>query len=299
MKRIRQGWNALRRNKRSGVSLIVALCAVAVLIGLSLSIVYSSSMLLSRANRKIGRERCYQLAQSFAQVLDSELMAYNTDNDDFQADDAKHPQSGDGSTTFYEYANKVLETYQEYDPDDDKTTYYYTVGSKDDDYGKITVMLRKMPMDNSDGTKPEEVNSWFYYEEKDSQIPTLENAVFLHYQLSVSVKVEKGTDSFTYTTQYYRRDSYEPIYTWNGELESNIRVYNVNGKFCRSKNGEEELTPGTIGEGEDTHSETVKISYRYDTSVDPTTKRQNHITYKKYEPVHPPATQTTGGAADE
>ena len=73
MKRIRQGWNTLRRSRRSGVSLIVALCAVAVLIGLSLSIVYSSSMLLSRANRKIGRERCYQLAQSFAQVLDSEL----------------------------------------------------------------------------------------------------------------------------------------------------------------------------------------------------------------------------------
>ena len=43
MKRIRQGWNTLRRSRRSGVSLIVALCAVAVLIGLSLSIVYSSS----------------------------------------------------------------------------------------------------------------------------------------------------------------------------------------------------------------------------------------------------------------
>mgnify|MGYP000313187090 CR=1 FL=1 len=77
MNRIRQGWDALRRGRRSGVSLVIALCAVAVLIGLSLSIVYSSSMLLSRANRKIGRERCYQLAQSFAQVLDSELTAYN------------------------------------------------------------------------------------------------------------------------------------------------------------------------------------------------------------------------------
>ena len=54
MKRIRQGWNTLRRSRRSGVSLIVALCAVAVLIGLSLSIVYSSSMLLSRGHRKIG-----------------------------------------------------------------------------------------------------------------------------------------------------------------------------------------------------------------------------------------------------
>ena len=48
MNRIRQGWDALRRGRRSGVSLVIALCAVAVLIGLSLSIVYSSSMLLSR-----------------------------------------------------------------------------------------------------------------------------------------------------------------------------------------------------------------------------------------------------------
>lgn len=56
MNRIRQGWDALRRGRRSGVSLVIALCAVAVLIGLSLSIVYSSSMLLSRANRKIGRD---------------------------------------------------------------------------------------------------------------------------------------------------------------------------------------------------------------------------------------------------
>ena len=109
MNRIRQGWDALRRGRRSGVSLVIALCAVAVLIGLSLSIVYSSSMLLSRANRKIGRERCYQLAQSFAQVLDSELTAYNTERRDLGGADDKWPQTTDGSRTFYQYANSVLE----------------------------------------------------------------------------------------------------------------------------------------------------------------------------------------------
>ena len=31
MNRIRQGWDALRRGRRSGVSLVIALCAVAVL----------------------------------------------------------------------------------------------------------------------------------------------------------------------------------------------------------------------------------------------------------------------------
>lgn len=149
MNRIRQGWDALRRGRRSGVSLVIALCAVAVLIGLSLSIVYSSSMLLSRANRKIGRERCYQLAQSFAQVLDSELTAYNTERTDLGGADDKWPQTADGSRTFYQYANSVLENLDAYDADDpEHTTYYYSAGDEDDDYGKVTVMLRKQNTDS-------------------------------------------------------------------------------------------------------------------------------------------------------
>ncbi len=294
MKRIRQGWNTLRRNKRSGVSLIVALCAVAVLIGLSLSIVYSSSMLLSRANRKIGRERCYQLAQSFAQVLDSELMAYNTERSDLGGADDKWPQITDGSKTFYQMANDVLDGMEDYDADyPDDTTYYYTSGSKDDDYGKVTVILRKK---NIADEPPEDE---FDYEDKDTETTRLEQQTFLHYQLTLSVKVEKGADSFTYTTEYYRRDSYELIYTWNGEVFQNVRVYNVGGKFCRSNNGEDVMTPAIMGEGEDTHTETVKIHYRYDTSINPSTQKQDHITYRKYEPVHPTATQQSEVQSDE
>ena len=79
IQRIRKGWRTLRENKRAGVSLIVALCAVALIIGLALSLTYSSSLLLARANRKVGRERCYQLAKSFSEVLDGELRRYTTD----------------------------------------------------------------------------------------------------------------------------------------------------------------------------------------------------------------------------
>ena len=126
MKRIRQGWNTLRRSRRSGVSLIVALCAVAVLIGLSLSIVYSSSMLLSRANRKIGRERCYQLAQSFAQVLDSELQEYKTIKPELDTNFA--PEG-----CFYREVNNILAENTGlgiYDPDrSDETTACYNAGS--------------------------------------------------------------------------------------------------------------------------------------------------------------------------
>ena len=168
MNRIRQGRDALRRGRRSGVSLVIALCAVAVLIGLSLSIVYSSSMLLSRANRKIGRERCYQLAQSFAQVLDSELTAYNTERRDLGGADDKWPQTADGSRTFYQYANSVLENLDAYDADDpEHTTYYYSAGDEDDDYGKVTVMLRKQNTDSEQN--PADRTGRFPYAEKDRQ----------------------------------------------------------------------------------------------------------------------------------
>lgn len=212
MNRIRQGWDALRRGRRSGVSLVIALCAVAVLIGLSLSIVYSSSMLLSRANRKIGRERCYQLAQSFAQVLDSELTAYNTERTDLGGADDKWPQTADGSRTFYQYANSVLENLDAYDADDpEHTTYYYSAGDEDDDYGKVTVMLRKQNTDSEQN--PADRTGRFPYAEKDRQTAEISAQTFIRYQLSVSVRVEKGADSFTYTTEYYRRDGFQPIYT--------------------------------------------------------------------------------------
>ena len=162
MNRIRQGWDALRRGRRSGVSLVIALCAVAVLIGLSLSIVYSSSMLLSRANRKIGRERCYQLAQSFAQVLDSELTAYNTERTDLGGAD-----------------DKWLDAYDADDPE--HTTYYYSAGDEDDDYGKVTVMLRKQNTDSEQN--PADRTGRFPYAEKDRQ--TAEIAEVLHPDLAV------------------------------------------------------------------------------------------------------------------
>lgn len=233
MNRIRQGWDALRRGRRSGVSLVIALCAVAVFIGLSLSIVYSSSMLLSRANRKIGRERCYQLAQSFAQVLDSELTAYNTERTDLGGADDKWPQTADGSRTFYQYANSVLENLDAYDADDpEHTTYYYSAGDEDDDYGKVTVMLRKQNTDSEQN--PADRTGCFPYAEKDRQTAEISAQTFIRYQLSVSVRVEKGADSFTYTTEYYRRDGFQPIYTWEGEGGSITPVYWVSQYFSRS-----------------------------------------------------------------
>lgn len=266
MKRIRQGWNTLHRHSRSGVSLIVALCAVAVLIGLSLSIVYSSSMLLSRANRKIGRERSYQLAQSFSEVLQSELLAYDTDSDALNG-------------TFYHFVNSILDDADipEYDPDVSDTTYYYTTDEVEN-YGKLTVALRKTQNADTPG------EGTFSYTDRRTETEKIEKQTYRHYDLSVCVTDETGADRFDYTTQYKRLDTYEPIYIWNGENEQNVRVYWVNGEFCRSDNGTDELIPAR--DEETGREEAVQIHYSYD---------EDHITRKIYEP-NP---KVEGGAAGE
>lgn len=284
MKRIRQGWNTLRRNSRSGVSLIVALCAVAVLIGLSLSIVYSSSMLLARANRKIGRERCYQLAQSFAEVLDDELRAYDTERSDIGADEDRVANPDD--STFYTYANSVLENFPVYDPDNpDETTFRYTTGTTDGEYGKVTVTLRSI--DTKDAENPANEQYEFAYENRSTETVKIESRTFLHYQLSVGVTVELGADSYTYTTQYNREDGYEPVYTWQSETGSAFQVYwqRERGEFSRDNDGSDIVYPGTVGEDENAHQEIVTIAYRYN---------PDKMTYKKYTPVQ----NVDGGDSD-
>lgn len=266
MKRIRQGWNTLYRHSRSGVSLIVALCAVAVLIGLSLSIVYSSSMLLSRANRKIGRERSYQLAQSFSEVLQSELLAYDTDSDALNG-------------TFYHFVNSILDDADipEYDPDVSDTTYYYTTDEVEN-YGKLTVALRKTQNADTPG------EGTFSYTDRMTETEKIEKQTYRHYDLSVCVTDETGADRFDYTTQYKRLDTYEPIYIWNGQEVQNVRVYWVNGEFCRSDNGTAVIRP--MHYDATNSDEIVQIHYSYD---------EDHITRKIYEP-NP---KVEGGAAGE
>ena len=175
-----------------------------------------------------------------------------------------------------------------YDPDrSDETTACYNAGSTEDNYGRITILLR----DVTDVQDPI-TGDTFAYDARDEGTEKAEQTTFNRHQVWVGVKAEKGADSYMYTTEYRRKDSFQPIYTWKGEdgVSGQFPVYWVNGRFCRSANGEEPVEPKDIGEGKDARTEHVEISYTYDI---------NNPTYSRYEPIHKPAAQATGGAADE
>lgn len=272
MQRIRRAFLALRENREKGVSLIVALCAVAVLLGLSLSLVYSASLPMARANRKIDRERCYQLAQSFANVLDGELRAYTTENASLSQESG---YCGDADA-FYHYANNVLENtdYAEFDQDDPlHTTFYLTTKEDTEGYGHEVIGLRK-EVENEQPTKGE-----FLYEKSATKTTEVEHATFLQYRLTVLVQASLHNDSYTYSTEYDRKDSFQPVYTWN---DTEDRVYwNPTTKcWYTSANfvsGTEKYPEKTKDEetGETT-TEAVTIRYTYD---------KRNITYKIYQPT--------------
>lgn len=268
IQRIRKGWRTLRENKRAGVSLIVALCAVALIIGLALSLTYSSSLLLARANRKVGRERCYQLAKSFSAVLDDELTRYKTDYLPYAGQSTYAP---DG--TFYRYANRVLDDdrYINYDPDDPDSIFRYaTSGDKSDPYGRISVKLRKESTEAA-----QQPSDGMHELEKDdaSWAAALEAQTFIVYLFQVDVEDEQGSDSYTWSTEYYRSDSYQLEYEWceNG-ADSGLTVYYYDGSFYRDLNHSQKM---------ERSSEDVSVTIRYHYNTDKITQKIYEPTYRK------------------
>ncbi len=132
----------IKTESRAGSSLIMVVCVSAFLVAFALAMVYTGSMLMARANRRLEQERCYQLASSFAKVLDGELELYGGRDLEALKSDPTYNNS------FYRFACQFLEDsrYQEYNPEHPElTTFYYrhTADAGDDNYGKATIILYK------------------------------------------------------------------------------------------------------------------------------------------------------------
>lgn len=187
----------------------IVLCAAAFFIAFAAAIVYTAGLLTAEANERLEQERCYQLAKSYAKVLDTELTAYNQ-------------KTEENTNTFYGFANRFLDgSYAEYDPGNaDNTVFYYqpvTTGNEDPDYGNIKIALYKETgeEDNTDllsGTLPAGSGN---YQEK---VKEVENYTIMQYILTVEVIASYGDSSYTYSTEYYRKERYPASFSHNGTV---------------------------------------------------------------------------------
>lgn len=78
MQNLRENAMILCRNRRKGVSLVLAMCASFLICVFVFGVIFSASILLKSSRNELTRERCRQLALSFADVLQAELTAQDT-----------------------------------------------------------------------------------------------------------------------------------------------------------------------------------------------------------------------------
>lgn len=222
MERIRCGLSALRKNRRSGLAMMIALCACVLLLSLTLRLFYMSGVRIARAGRKVELERCRLLADTFAAALEVELRKYGAEGNEAE------------SGTFYNRVNEFLEdpSYADYDPSDPSTVISFKQdgGSRDDSYGELEIRLRKTDLMDSPsgkrGTFRDEITAVhdtafdsygsFDYGGAAQGTRTAErDNKFIRYQVQVDVCSALGEESFLRSAEYYREDCYQPRYTWH------------------------------------------------------------------------------------
>lgn len=198
---------------KKGASLVIVVCVSAFLVAFALAMVYTAGMMLAQANKRLKQERCYQLARSFAQVLDEGLALYDSPQEAID-DNAKD--------SFYWFACKFLELkiYQNYNPDWPDTVYYYTAGDSPagEGHGEIEIALYK-ENDWENG----KITGTCYYSNDQPDIVTGGGGV-AHYTFTVQVTARLDGVSYTYSTVYNQRAVYAPDVVAFKDKDGN-RVY--------------------------------------------------------------------------
>lgn len=216
-KRLKQ----LQTDRNKGISMAVVLCVSAFFLAFAAAILYTAGLLTAQSNKRLGEERCYQLAKSYTAVLEQQLTAETEKN-----------ETDVGETrSFYDFANRFLDgnQYDEYDAGNPDTTSYHfltkgtTLGklSHTDDlseaYGNIGITLRKEANAGEGSTILQEgtieVDATGNYT---AAIESVKKTKVRKYLLSVDVTAYYGDASYTYTTEFVREETYEVSFRHNG-----------------------------------------------------------------------------------
>lgn len=256
MVKLKERIRLFRANARRGVSLAVVLCVSAFFAAFAAAILYTAGMVTSQSNQRLLEERCYQLASSFAKVLDAQLTSGTN----------KASTDAGSSRSFYDFANMFLDDsqYLEYSEDyADASQYQFLVSDTNfadlsttggqylpEEYGNIRITLSK-ERDSSEGVNGGsfDASSAGNYS---SQIENIENITVRSYSLTVSVTAYYDDVTYTYSTEYSREEKYKVNFSNNG----NTIVWDAaSNQWKRNNTGGQTYTPSG------------KIDYSYDTNT--------------------------------
>lgn len=212
-----KGWQQLKANKKNGISMAIVLCVSAFFVAFAGAILYTTGLLTAQSNLRLKEERCYQLAKSYAKVLDEALTT----------PDKKVSQKG---LDFYAFANNFIEdplyAFDSGEGESSATKYnFFVAGTELEDlykspieegYGNLRIALTKEQAgENMDNLQSGEiaVDPTGNYE---AEINRLQNIVVRQYILTVEVTAYYEDVTYTYQTEYTREEKYDLRFTHNG-----------------------------------------------------------------------------------
>lgn len=204
---------------QQGFAMILVLCLGALFVALAAALVYAASLMLSNANRQLPEQDVYELAASFSDVLEQELLHYTGLNADGTA-------NNDGSLGYFinnTYVRKggIKNVYGE---DTDHTFTLQAPAGADE----LTVTLRKTLSEAYGETADESTsdsNILISYdiasntdlqnlsEVMKSREQSYEENGLADYDITVTVKVTKDGESYAVTRKYRHTGKYRIYYT--------------------------------------------------------------------------------------
>lgn len=212
------GWQQLKANEKKGVSMAVVLCVSAFFIAFAAAILYTAGLMTAQSNLRLKEERCYQLAKSYAKVLNEELTSENPSTN---------------ASSFYRFANSFLENaqYAVYNDETassaEATKYKFVAdgtniedlskGQIDDGYGNLCISLAKEKVGSSAGDLKNGELDVSTATDYTAQIEALQNTVVRQYVLMVGVTAYYEDASYTYTAEYTREETYDVKFTYKGQ----------------------------------------------------------------------------------
>lgn len=186
MSNVKENAKVLYENRCRGVSLVISMCACAALLGLSMGLLFSASVLLRRCERNAARERCFYLADSFAAVLHRELT---------------EPTFKAG--TFAACINDYLDRW-------DGTSHFTAAAEADS--AAITVTVKPFSAE-----APAERGGSFSYQDSADVMDRLRTeSFFVRFRFLVETTAQRKGEHYVCTDSYCRRDQIA-LHCWCGD----------------------------------------------------------------------------------
>ena len=237
---------------QQGIAMILVLCLGALFVALAAALMYAASLMMANADRQLPEQDVYELAVSFSDVLEQELLNYTgAKEQDGQMTEENDQSIGYFINHIYVKKGSIDNPYG----DDTDHTFYLQAP---DGIDEMSVTLNKHSSDDMDDSgnvletyelgqrTPKELSDLLDSAEHDYGEVGIRD-----YEISVTVRIVKGEESFAYTRRYQHYGFYSLYYTLDSNTTNQLFRHEMQDSdtlvFYNVVDNKTIITPGMAG----------------------------------------------------